>query len=445
MSTTALYSTRVYYEEKLQEATVVIKNGKIDFVVKGRYKSQEAVFENYNDAVIMPGVIDAHVHINDPGREDWEGFETATKAAAYGGVTTLVDMPLNSSPVTVDKEKLELKLKASKNRLHVNCGFYAGVIPNNVEGLQEILEEGVLGVKAFLSHSGIDEFPNVTEEDLREALPLLKKHNATLLVHCEIESEHANSDLIKDAPKSYDAYLKSRPTDWEDKAIKMLIRLCDEYQVRMHVVHLSAATSIEQLEMAQQLGVPITVETCPQYICLNAEDIPDGDTRFKCAPPIRDRKNNEQLWGAIESGLIDFITTDHSPATPNLKELDSGNLLKAWGGISSLGLALQLVWHHANTRGMSLLELIPLFTKNPAKFLNLDDRKGEIKEGYDADICIWSPQTGYEVNEAMLHFKHKVSPYLGAKIKGKVIKTYVNGQQAYPFTDAYAGEVILKN
>ncbi len=432
----AIRSTRVLYQGKLQEATVVVKNGKIDKVIPGRTAIKELLTEDYGEMVIMPGLIDSHVHINEPGRTEWEGFETATKAAAAGGITTLVDMPLNSSPVSTTLEALESKLEASKGKLSVHCGFYAGLIPGNTADVDQMLASGkVMGVKAFLTHSGIDEFPNVTEEDLRKALPIIKAHNSVLLVHCELESENSDAYLLQENPTNYQAYLKSRPRKWEDDAIAMMIGVCREFDVRIHIVHLSSSDSIQQLQEAQKEGLKITVETCPQYLCINAEDIPDGGTQYKCAPPIREKENNDLLWDAVRDGLISMIVTDHSPAPPGIKELGSGDFSKAWGGIASLQFSLPVFWTEAKQRGFSIEEVAKLMSENVSEFLGLQNRKGKIEEGYDADLIVWNPEAEFEVKEEDILFRHKVTPYIGMPLSGKLDSTYLNGKLVFPGND----------
>ncbi|MBL4624367.1 MAG: allantoinase AllB [Flavobacteriales bacterium] len=364
----SIYSKRVLLPGGLTEATVFIDNGKISAIEKGKIEKDGYQLDDCGSSVIMPGLIDSHVHINEPGRTEWEGFNTATQAAAAGGITTLVDMPLNSSPVSINGKAFRQKLDASNGKLHVNCGFWGGLVPENIDDLDELLNAGVLGIKAFLTHSGIDEFPNVTEADLRKAIPILKKHDALLLVHCELDSPHADQQLLENSPTSYKAYLASRPKEWEDKAIALMIKLCEEYKVRTHIVHLSSANSIEQLKTAKAKGLPISVETCTHYLYFNAEDIRDGATEYKCAPPIREKENNEQLWQALKDGLIEFVVTDHSPAPPELKELESGNFKKAWGGIAGLQFSLPAFWTQAKERNFSIENVADLMSLNVAKF-----------------------------------------------------------------------------
>jgi allantoinase len=403
--------------------------------------------ENCGNDVVMPGLIDSHVHINEPGRTEWEGFLTATKAAAAGGITTLVDMPLNSSPVSVSSEKFQEKINAAKGKMAVHCGFWGGLIPNNIESLEGLIKSGVLGIKAFLTHSGIDEFPNVCEQDLREALPILKKHNSLLLVHCELDSEHSGQQLLEKEPTSYKAYLASRPKEWEDKAIELMIKLCEEFKVRTHVVHLSSANSIEQIKIAKEKGLPISVETCPHYLYFNAEDVPDGKTEYKCAPPIREKTNNDQLWDAIKKGVIEFIVTDHSPAPPEMKELISGDFIKAWGGIAGLQFSLPVVWTKAKENNITIEKISNLMSSNIAKFLGLDHLKGKLQKGYDADITIWNPEKKILISKSDILHRHSVTPYVDEELYGELIRTYVNGEIAYEkkgFNNAINGEIILK-
>ncbi len=402
--------------------------------------------EDVGDFVVMPGIIDPHVHINEPGRTDWEGFDTATKAAAAGGITTLVDMPLNSSPVTTAKNNFLLKLDAAKNKLHVNCGFWGGVIPGNENDLEELLEAGTLGLKAFLTHSGIDEFPNANTEHLRKALNVLKKYDKPLLVHCELDSPHAYQKHLEENPQSYSAWLASRPKSWENDAIKLMIDLCREIGARVHIVHLSSAESIEQIQKAREEGLPITVETAQHYLFFNAENIPDGDTRYKCAPPIREKENNERLWNGLRDGVIDFVATDHSPAPPDMKETESGNLSLAWGGIGGLQFSLPVVWTGALERNFSVTDISKWLSENPAKFLNLNSSKGKIAKGFDADLCVWSPAKKFIVEESMIHHRHKITPYLNQEFYGVVEQTYLSGKKIFSdgkFLHLNEGKIIL--
>lgn len=442
----ALYSQRVLWKGSLRPATVFIDGAKIAAVQMNRTEENGYEIEDYGNLVIMPGLIDAHVHLNEPGRSDWEGFETGTKAAAAGGITTLVDMPLNSTPVTTIPAALQEKRSAAKGKLQVNCGFWGGIVPDNIKDLEALLDAGVLGIKAFLTPSGIDDFPNVTEADLRKALPILKKKNAVLLVHCELDKAHEESHLLAENPRSYSAYLKSRPKDWENKAIELMIALCEEFETPVHLVHLSSSEAIIKIGNAKARKLPLTVETCPQYLYFQAEDIPDGATAFKCAPPIRESKNNEQLWKALQSDTIDFVVTDHSPAPPNLKELDSGDFQKAWGGIAGLQFSLPVMWTKARMHGGSVLQISDWMSKKVATFLKMDHRKGKIAKGYDADLVVWNPEASFKVATADIFHRHKVTPYLGEELFGKVETTFVNGIKVFhqgKFEHLDAGQVIL--
>lgn len=423
-------------EGRLQEATLYFSNGIITAIEKGAGSLTDNVY-NAGEKIVMPGVIDAHVHVNEPGRTEWEGFETATMAAAAGGITTIVDMPLNASPVTTSAAALNEKLEASKNKLHVNCGFYGGIVPNNYNELERLITGGVLGIKAFLTHSGIDEFPNITRKDLEKAMPLLSKHDLPLLVHCELSDDKHGEDLSKH-PTSYASYLRSRPKEWENNAIAMMTELCRRHRCRTHIVHVSSAQALGLIKKAKEEGLPVTAETCPQYIYFNAEGIPDAATQYKCAPPIRERENNESLKEALATGVLNFVASDHSPAPPGIKELSTGDLAKAWGGIAGLQFLLPASWT-ALREQLSLEKFIPLLTEHPAMFLGVNERKGYFKIGADADITVWSPEESFTVDEAEVLHRHKISPYVGEKLVGKIDRTYVNGELVCD------GNIIQKN
>ncbi|MEO8068825.1 MAG: allantoinase AllB [Flavobacteriales bacterium] len=437
----ALHSTRVVTPTGVIEATLILADCKISEVLPGKVQREGIPFESVGDKVIMPGVIDAHVHINEPGRTEWEGFETATKAAAAGGITTLIEMPLNASPVTTTVEALKLKLEAAKGKLHVNVGFYGGVIPSNINDLDSLLDAGVFGIKAFLTHSGIDEFPNVTEADLRKALPIMKKHDAKLLGHCELVD--SSSLLVDGLPtttpnnqqpstnnRSYAAYLASRPRAWENDAIALMIRLSEEFGVRVHIVHVSSSDALPIIRDAKKRGVRITAETCPHYLVFCAEEIPDGATEFKCAPPIRERANNELLWEALKDGTLDFVATDHSPAPPDIKEQQSGDFMKAWGGIAGLQFLLPALWTGEKERGFTIEDVARLLCTNPADFLGLK-AKGRIAPGCDADLVIWDPEASFVVKEGMIQHRHKLTPYAGLTLHGVVDWTVVGGKSVF--------------
>lgn len=423
-----IQSERVVTSRGIRKAAVVIRRGKVaDIRAYGKTPSKSLL--DFGKLVVMPGLVDTHVHINEPGRTEWEGFETATKAAAAGGITTLVDMPLNSSPVTTTVKAFRSKIDASKGKLWVDCGFYVGLIPGNTNELKPLMDVGVLGVKAFLIHSGIDEFPNATETDLRAGMPIISKAKIPLLVHCELAG--ANHQPQTSNPKSYFQYLASRPHQWEHDAIQLMIRLCKEYKCRTHIVHLSSADSVPMLKKARKQKLPISVETCPHYLFFSAEEIPDGDTRHKCAPPIRESENRERLWRALKDGAIDFIVSDHSPSTPELKLLKEGNFQKAWGGIASLQLGLSIIWTEARQRGFSIDDIARWMCTRPAELVGLEGRKGSLRVGSDADIVVWDPEVSFVVNSENLFHRHKLTPYEGKTLFGKVVQTFLRGRLVF--------------
>ncbi len=436
MALHALKSQRVVQPHRVGPAVVLVRDGIIEDVVAEAPPGVEVV--DVGSLAISPGVVDCHVHMNEPGRTEWEGFETATRAAAAGGVTTVVDMPLNSVPVTTTRAALDAKLAASEGRCWVDVGFWGGVVPDNTRDLAGLAEGGVLGCKAFLVHSGIDDFPNATERDLTEAMPVLREHGLPLLAHAELD---LGAEVTESSPRAYRGYLQSRPPSWEDEAIRLLVGLCRRTRCPVHIVHLSSASSIPVLRRARSEGLPITVETCPHYLCLEAESIPDGATLYKCAPPIRDHANREALWEGLFEGVIDFIITDHSPCTPALKLAESGDFHRAWGGIASLQLGLPAVWTEARRRGADLPQLAAWMSAGPASFAGLARRKGRIAPGFDADLVVWDPDASFVPERDQLFFRHKVSPYLGTPLTGRVHETILRGVPVFDGTGHPAGPV----
>jgi allantoinase len=438
--TTALYAEQTLVDGRLMAATLRVQAGKIVAIEPGR--SDDA--DDLGSGVLMAGLVDTHVHINEPGRTDWEGFATATRAAAAGGITTVVDMPLNCIPVTTTPEALATKLEVCAPLLHVDCGFWGGVIPANAADLGGLASSGVLGAKCFLVHSGIDDFPQVTADHLRDAMPVLRDAGLRLLVHAELDLGEDPSDL---PPQAYARFLASRPARWEDAAIALMIDLCRTTNCPVHIVHLSSAGSLEQLAAAKAEGLPITAETCPHYLCLNAEAVPDGATAFKCCPPIRDRANQELLWKGLADGTIDFVTSDHSPCTPHLKLPDEGDFMGAWGGIASLQLGLRTIWTAARSRGFGLEDLSYWLSERPAQIAGINERKGKLAIGYDADLVLWSPDAIEPLTAEHLHHRHKISPYLGQELFGKVQRTWLRGQCIYDngsFAPA-SGKALMSN
>lgn len=427
MSNIAIRSERIITPAGIIKATVLVQGGKITKILPAMNDTDVEVIDVGN-RVLMPAVLDPHVHINEPGRTDWEGFDSATKSAIAGGVTTLVDMPLNSSPVTTSVQAFDKKVNAARRSIHCNCGFWGGVIPGNDKDIGPLIDKGVLGFKAFLTHSGIDEFPDVTEADLRKVMPILARHDLPLLVHCELSDTKLRSTGDR---RSYASYLQSRPREWEDEAIKLMIRLCEEFNCRVHIVHLSSANSIDQIVKAKQKGLPLTVETGQHYLYFEAARIKDGQTSLKCAPPIREKENNEQLWQALKDGIIDFVATDHSPSPPSMKELESGDFMKAWGGIASLQFALPVLWTAAKKRNFSIDDIAKWLSEKPSMLPGLQHTKGKIKEGYDADLVVWDPEKSFMVSETMIRHKHKICPYVGETLFGTVEQTFLNGEKVF--------------
>jgi len=449
---------RVILPESIAPASIHISHGVI-----ARISSYENVpagcelIETKEESLVMPGLVDTHVHINEPGRTQWEGFATATRAAAAGGVTTLVDMPLNSIPPTTTVAGFKEKLAAARGQCYVDVGFWGGVVPGNTRELAALSEAGVVGFKCFLIHSGVDEFPNVTEDDLRETLPELTRLGALLIVHAEVPGPISRTGILAcpgnsegaPAPKQtdrnvrptspdrnfcptrYATFLASRPRAAEDEAVALMIKLGREFGTRVHIVHHSSADALPMLRQAKASGLEITAETCPHYLTFAAEEIPDGATEFKCCPPIRERENREQLWSALGSGTIDMIVSDHSPCPPEMKLRESGDFLGAWGGISSLQLRLPAVWTEAQLRRYSLADLARWLCSAPAELVRLKGRKGLIAIGYDADLVIWNPAKQFRVKGDALHHRHKLTPYQDRTLSGVVEKTFLRGEKIY--------------
>jgi allantoinase len=429
---------RVVLPDTVAPRSVHIREERIVFV--GDFDDVVAGCEvvDAGDSVVMPGLVDTHVHINAPGRTEWEGFRSATLAAAAGGVTTLVDMPLNSIPPTTTLAGLNTKLETARGDCFVDVGFWGGVVPGNTAELAPMLAAGVVGFKCFLVPSGVDEFQHVTEADLREAMPELTRLGALLIVHAELPQS-----IKVDAGDSadYQSFLASRPRVAENEAIELMIRLSREFDTRVHIVHLSSADAIPLLREAQAAGVKITAETCPHYLHFVAEEVPAGATEFKCCPPIRERDNREELWAGLKDGTIDFIVSDHSPCPGEMKLRESGDFMKAWGGIASLQLRLSVVWTEAHRRGFSLLDVTRWLCANPARQVSFEGRKGAIAIGHDADLVIWNPDAQFTVTPSSLLHRHKLTPYAGEVLNGVVQQTFLRGRK---ITNAPLGDLLLQ-
>ena len=423
---------RVVLAEHIAPASIHIRDERI--VRLADYDDISAdceLVEASPDSIIMAGLVDTHVHINDPGRTEWEGFGTATQAAAAGGVTTLVDMPLNSIPPTTTVSGLHAKLNAARNNCYVDIGFWGGVVPGNTGELVALENAGVVGFKCFLVPSGVEEFQHVTEADLREAMPELTRLNSLLIVHAELPGPIEEKAPTSNSSNEYAVFLSSRPKQAENEAIDLMIRLSEEFATRVHIVHLSSADAVPAIRDAQRRGVKITAETCPHYLHFEAETVPSGATEFKCCPPIRERENRELLWDGLRSGTISFIVSDHSPCPAVMKLPERGDFLGAWGGIASLQLRLPVIWSESRKRGFTLGDLAKWLCSEPAKQVGLQDRKGSIAEGFDADFVIWNAAQQFEVTPTGLLHRHKISPYRGEVLHGVVQKTFLRGRKLY--------------
>ena len=425
-----LHSRRVVTPRGTTHVGLAIAGGKIARVLTPDQIPSDCPLVDVGDSVVSPGLVDTHVHVNEPGRTEWEGFETATRAAAAGGITTIVDMPLNSHPVTTTADALRAKVRAAAGQLWVDCGFWGGLVPSNAESLDSLVDAGVAGVKAFLIHSGIDDFPMAPEDELRKGMPILARAGLPLLVHAEIATSDTPSSSMGD-PRRYSTYLASRPSQMEVEAVSRMVRLCREFRCPVHVVHLSAAEALEDASRARKEGLPLSLETCPHYLTLAAEEIPDGRTEFKCAPPIREKSNREALWQGLAEGTIDAIVSDHSPCAPALKLPQAGDFVKAWGGVSSLQFGLSLTWTEAQKRGFGLEHLTKWMSEATARLAGFEKLKGIIAPGYDADLVVWKPEAKFTLTPEIIHHRHAVTPYLGRSLQGLVEMTYLRGRKVY--------------
>ena len=433
MKLRAFLSRRVVTPDAVRPAALLVKGDRIHSVVTPDQIPPQTEIHDFGDAAILPGLVDSHVHINDPGRAEWEGFETATRAAAAGGYTMLVDMPLNCLPATTNPAALEAKRAAANGRCRVDWMAWGGVVADNPLDIEPLARAGVPGFKCFLVHPGIDGFTMVTEQQLRTALPHVARTGLPLLAHAELPApiDAATANLANADWSLYETYVQSRPEEAELSAIRMLLFLCREFKFRLHIVHLSASTALPELRAARSEGLPVSVETCPHYLHLTAEKISKGATLFKCAPPIRSRENCEQLWQGLRDGTIDLVATDHSPCPSEMKRLAEGNFRTAWGGIASLSIALPLMYTEASKRGFSLTDIARWMSEAPANLAGCHSRKGRLAAEYDADFVILDTENEFVVSENRLHYRHPVSPYLGEKLRGVVKATYLRGRKVF--------------
>jgi allantoinase len=431
----AFVSRRIVTPDGIRPGSVLVQDGRIQRFVPVGEVPAHTVVHDFGEAAILPGLVDSHVHINEPGRTEWEGFETATRAAAAGGYTMLVDMPLNCLPATTTVAAFMAKREAAHQRCWVDWAAWGGVVADNQGDIEELAAAGVAGFKCFLIHPGIDGFTMVTEAELRASLPHVARTGLPLLVHAELPGpiEDASRRLQNEGAdwSRYSTYLQSRPEEAEFSAIRLLLSLCRQYKFRLHIVHLTAGSALAELSAARAEGLPVTIESCPHYLHFCAEEISDGATLCKCAPPIRSRENRERLWQGLKDGIIDLVATDHSPCPPAMKRLAEGNFSTAWGGIASLSLALPVMWTEASKRGFALTDLVRWMAEAPTDLAGCGSRKGRIAEGCDADFVIFEPETEFVVTEDRLYYRHPVSPYLGKKLRGMVKSTYLRGQPVF--------------
>lgn len=419
-----LRSTRVITPEGARPASVTVADGRIvDVLPHTAEVPAGARLEDVGDDAVLPGLVDSHVHVNDPGRSEWEGFWTATRAAAAGGITTLIDMPLNSLPPTTTVDNLRVKREVARSKAHIDTGFWGGAIPSNLKDLRPLHEAGVFGFKCFLSPSGVEEFPELDPARLAAAIAEIASFDGLLIVHAE-DPGHLAAAPQTSGP-AYAGFLASRPRAAENDAIALLIRLAREHDARVHVLHLSSSDALPLIAAARREGVRITAETCPHFLTLTAEEVPDGATEFKCCPPIRERENQDALWQGLADGTLDCVVSDHSPCTTDLKTPDFGT---AWGGISSLQLGLPAIWTAARERGHSLEDVVRWMSAGPARLAGLTG-KGAIAPGYDADFAVLAPEETFTVDPARLHHRNPITAYTGKTLHGVVRGTWLRGER----------------
>jgi len=432
--TFAIRSTKIVTPQGLIDGAVFVEAGKISAVGGAKLIPLGTFVYDVGNLMVLPGLVDTHVHINEPGRTDWEGYDSATRAAAAGGITCVVDMPLNCIPVTTSLKAFKEKLGSIGSQLHVDCAYYGGVVPGNLADLKEMVAAGVVGFKAFMVDSGIDDFPLTKPDDLSLAMQILKSLDVPLLVHAELDDSDGTAVYAEHVlPEPYTSYLQSRPASWEVEAVKTVIGLSALHDCRTHIVHLSAAAAVPEIMAAKAKGTKISVETCPHYLLFDAESIAAGDTRFKCAPPVREKSNQEKLWQHLDTGQIDFVVSDHSPCTPQLKLLSEGDFEHAWGGIAGLQFGLPAIWSGALKRQIAPEKIVKWMCEHPPKLVGLSARKGKIVPGFDADLVIFDPSQQVSTLAKDIQHKHKVTPYSDVSLKGRVEATFVRGALIYEF------------
>ncbi|MBH1938349.1 allantoinase AllB [Streptomyces sp. AV19] len=419
-------STRVVTPGGTRPASVAVADGRITAVLPHSAPAPPGVpAEDVGDDVLLPGLVDTHVHVNDPGRTEWEGFAAATRAAAAGGVTTLVDMPLNSVPPTTTVTGLDVKRAVARPAVHVDVGFWGGALPGNRAELRPLHDAGVLGFKAFLSPSGVEEFPHLGADDLEAVAREVAGFGGLLIVHAE-DPDRLGRAPLPEGPR-YADFLASRPREAEDAAVARLVAAAERHGTRIHILHLSSAGALGAIAAARARGLPVTAETCPHFLTLTAEEVPDGATEFKCCPPIREAGNRDALWDALAAGVLQCVVSDHSPCTADLKVPDFG---RAWGGISSLQLGLPAVWTEARRRGHTLDDVARWMATGPAALAGLA-RKGAVEAGRDADLTVLAPDETFTVDPAALHHRNPVTAYAGRTLYGVVRSTWLRGRRIH--------------
>jgi allantoinase len=429
----AFLSNRIVTPEGTRAGALLIDGEKIRAICNLSEVPLDATLHDHIHHAILPGLVDTHVHINEPGRTEWEGFRTATRAAAAGGYTTLVDMPLNCLPETTTVAALEAKRAAAQTKCFVDWAPWGGAVADNQQHLLPLARAGVLGYKCFLIYPGCDGFTMIDQQQLEAALPHIAESGLPLLVHAELAGpiDAAAPSLTNKDWRSYETYLASRPDEAELQAIRLMIRLCRQYKFHLHIVHLSTAQALAELQKARAEGLPITVETCPHYLHFSAEEIPDGSTLHKCAPPIRTRANREQLWQALRDNIIDMIVTDHSPCPPEMKRTDTGRFDQAWGGIASLSLALPIIHTEAHQRGFTLDHIARWMSKAPASLAGFSRKTGALAPNREANFVIFDTESTFIVTPNKLHHRHPISPYLNETLRGQVLSTWLRGEPVY--------------
>lgn len=465
----AIASTRVVFHGEIIPATIIFNSlsGLIVHIEPSILTLDDDISKLYNvqylrnvsPRAILPGLVDAHVHLNEPGRTEWEGFASGTQSAASGGVTTVIDMPLNAIPPTTTITNFQKKLDAAKGQTWVDVGFWGGLIPNNLQHLKPLINAGVRGFKGFLMESGVDEFPMVNSEYIRKALKEVEGESTMLMFHAELDNQNSNccsngnivNEKQEDDPRKYQTFLDSRPDSFETNAIHEIIS-CMESQplTKCHIVHLATKDALPMIEKAQGKGLLLSVETCFHYLSLKAEEIPDGNTQFKCCPPIRSEENRLKLWDALRRGTISSVVSDHSPCTPELKGLERGDFMSAWGGIASVGFGLPLLWTNGKEiygENFQLTDIVKYCCEATSKQVGLSHKKGSIEIGMDADFAIFDEEMEFTIENSKTYFKNKLTAFNGKKLKGRVVETILRGDSIYALgkgvSNVPMGELIL--